>query len=318
MRFIDVKCMLAVLATLITFAQPALAKDKQASPQTLFTNVNIFDGTSAKLAMGQDVLVEGNLIKKIGKGLKAGKGATVIDGGGRTLMPGLIEAHAHLSLHGDLFQVRNDLNWMYVGAKSGTEAGRTLLRGFTTARDAAGPVIGLGKAIDAGHVVGPRIYAAGPALSQTGGHYDIRGLNEPNYHFLGMPDPKQFMEYGYLADGVPEVQKAAREIIRKGASHIKIMAGGGVATVYDPLDGLQFTPEEIRAIVVEAEKVGTYVMAHIYTSEAITIALNAGVKCIDHGMLMDEKTMKLLKQKGAFLVPSLAVGLFTPEELSYA
>ncbi len=318
MRFIGLKCVLAVLATLITFAQPALAKDKQASPQTLFTNVNIFNGTSAKLAMGQDVLVEGNLIKKIGKGLKAGKGATVIDGAGRTLMPGLIEAHAHLSLHGDLFQVRNDLNWMYVGAKSGTEAGRMLLRGFTTARDAAGPVIGLRKAIDAGHVVGPRIYAAGPALSQTGGHFDIRGLNEPNYHFLGMPDPKQFMEYGYLADGVPEVQKAAREIIRKGASHIKIMAGGGVATVYDPLDGLQFTPEEIRAIVVEAEKVGTYVMAHIYTSEAITIALNAGVKCIDHGMLMDEKTMKLLKQKGAFLVPSLAVGLFTPEELSYA
>ncbi len=154
MRFIDVKYVLAVLATLITFAQPALAKDKQASPQTLFTHATIFDGTSAKLAMGQDVLVEGNLIKKIGKGLKAGKGATVIDGGGRTLMPGLIEAHAHLSLHGDLFQVRNDLNWMYVGAKSGTEAGRMLLRGFTTARDAAGPVIGLRKAIDAGHVVG--------------------------------------------------------------------------------------------------------------------------------------------------------------------
>ncbi len=137
-------------------------------------------------------------------------------------------------------------------------------------------------------------------------------------YFLGVPDAKQWMEYGYLADGVPEVQKAAREIFRKGASHIKIMAGGGVATVYDPLDGLQFTPEEIRAIVVEAEKVGSYVMAHIYTPEAITIALNAGVKCIDHGMLIDEKAMKLLKKKDAFLVPSLAVGLFTPEELAFA
>jgi imidazolonepropionase-like amidohydrolase len=207
---------------------------------------------------------------------------------------------------------------MYVGAKSGAEAGRMLMRGFTTARDAAGPVIGLRKAIDAGHVDGPRIYAAGPALSQTGGHFDIRGLNEPNYYFLGVPDAKQWMEYGYLADGVPEVQKAAREIFRKGASHIKIMAGGGVATVYDPLDGLQFTPEEIRAIVIEAEKVGSYVMAHIYTPEAITIALNAGVKCIDHGMLIDEKAMKLLKKKDAFLVPSLAVGLFTPEELAFA
>jgi imidazolonepropionase-like amidohydrolase len=286
--------------------------------RSLFKNVNIFNGTDAKLAMGQDVLVEGNLIKKVGKGLKAGKGATVIQGGGRTLMPGLIEAHAHLSLHGDLFQTRNDLNWMYIGAKSGAEARHMLMRGFTTARDAAGPTNGLRKVIDAGHVVGPRIYSAGPPLSQTGGHFDIRGLNEPNYYFLGVPDAKQWMEYGYLADGVPEVQKAAREVFRKGSSHIKIMAGGGVATVYDPLDGLQFTPEEIRAIVVEAEKVGSYAMAHIYTPDAITIALNAGVRSIDHGMLIDDKAMKLLKKKDAFLVPSLAVGLFTPEELAFA
>jgi imidazolonepropionase-like amidohydrolase len=214
--------------------------------------------------------------------------------------------------------MRNEFNWMYLGAKSGAEATHMLHRGFTTARDAAGPTNGLRKVIDAGHVDGPRLYCAGPALTQTGGHFDIRGLNEPNYHFLGMPDAKQFMEYGYMADGVPEVQKAAREIFRKGSSHIKIMAGGGVATVYDPLDGLQFTPEEIRAIVVECEKVGSYAMAHIYTPEAIQIALNAGVKCIDHGMLIDEETMMLLKEKDAFLVPSLAVGLFTPEELAFA
>jgi len=298
-------------------AGSAVAAGKDNAPRRiLFTNVKVFNGIDNTLA-DVDVLVEGNLIKKIGKRISGGDG-TVIDGGGRTLIPGLIEAHAHLSFHGDLFQIRNDLNWMYVGAKSGAEATRMLMRGFTTARDAAGPVIGLRKVIDAGHVDGPRIYAAGPAISQTGGHFDIRGLNEPNYYFLGVPDAKQWMEYSYLADGVPEVQKAAREIFRKGASHIKIMAGGGVATVYDPLDGLQFTPEEIRAIVVECEKVGSYAMAHIYTSEAITIALNAGVKCIDHGMLIDDKTMKLLKEKDAFLVPSLAVGLFTPEELDFA
>jgi imidazolonepropionase-like amidohydrolase len=302
--------------TLVLAASIAVAQDEKPA-QTLITNVNVWDGTSDGLAMGQNVLIEGQLIKQVGPDISA-PGATVIDGGGGTLTPGLIEAHSHLSLHGDLFQIRNDLNWMYVGAKSGAEARLMLLRGFTTARDAAGPVIGLRKAIDAGHVEGPRIYAAGPPISQTGGHFDIRGLNEPNYYFLGVPDAKQWMEYAYLADGVPEVKKAAREIFRKGASHIKIMAGGGVATVYDPLDGLQFTPEEIRAIVVECEKVGSYAMAHIYTSEAITIALEAGVKCIDHGMLMDEKTMKLLKKKDAFLVPSLAVGLFTPEELSFA
>jgi imidazolonepropionase-like amidohydrolase len=283
----------------------------------LITNVDVWDGTSDAVMKGTDVLVEGKLIKKVGKGIKA-DGAQVFDGKGKTLMPGLIEAHAHLSLHGDLFQIRNEYNWMYVGAKSGAEATRMLYRGFTTARDAAGPTNGLRKVIDAGHVDGPRIYSAGPGLTQTGGHFDIRGLNEPNYYFLGVPDSKNWMEWYYMADGVPEVQKAAREIFRKGSSHIKIMAGGGVATVYDPLDGLQFTPEEIRAIVVEAEKVGSYAMAHIYTPEAITIALNAGVRCIDHGMLIDDKTMKLLKEKDAFLVPSLAVGLFTPEELSFA
>jgi len=300
----------------LAFASLAIAQD-EAPQQTLFTNVNIFDGVSEERLAG-NVLIEGNLIKQVSAEAINAPGATVIDGGGGTLMPGLIEAHAHLSLHGDLFQIRNDFNWMYVGAKSGAEAGHMLMRGFTTARDAAGPTNGLRKVIDAGHVVGPRIYSAGPAISQTGGHFDIRGLNEPNYYFLGMSDPKQFMEWAYLADGVPEVQKAAREIFRKGSTHIKIMAGGGVATVYDPLDGLQFTPEEIRAIVVEAEKLGTYAMAHIYTPEAITIALEAGVRCIDHGMLIDDKTMRLLKRKDAFLVPSLAVGLFTPEELAFA
>lgn len=310
-------CAAVLLAiSTLSIAQLTIAQD-QVPAQTLFTNVHIFDGFS-EVRMAGNVLVEGNLIKQVSAEAINAPGATVIDGGGGTLMPGLIEAHAHLSLHGDLFQIRNELNWMYVGAKSGAEAGHMLMRGFTTARDAAGPTNGLRKVIDAGHVVGPRIYSAGPAISQTGGHFDIRGLSEPNYYFLGIPDPKQFMEYGYMADGVPEVQKAAREIFRKGSTHIKIMAGGGVATAYDPLDGLQFSPEEIRAIVIEAEKLGTYAMAHIYTSEAITIAVEAGVKCIDHGMLMDEKTMKLLKKKDVFLVPSLAVGLFTPEELSFA
>jgi imidazolonepropionase-like amidohydrolase len=310
--------LMLIVFSLLVFAQLLLAQEKEAHKQVLFTNVNVWDGTSDDLKKGYSVLVEDNLIKQVGANISAPSGATVIDGGGRTLIPGLIEAHAHLSLHGDLFQIRNDFNWMYVGAKSGAEATHMLMRGFTTARDAAGPTNGLRKVIDAGHVVGPRIYAAGPALTQTGGHFDIRGLNEPNYHFLGIPDPKQFMEWMFIADGVPEVQKAAREVFRKGSSHIKIMAGGGVATVYDPLDGLQFTPEEIRAIVVECEKVGSYAMAHIYTPEAITIALNAGVKCIDHGMLIDDKTMQLLKKKDAFLVPSLAVGLFTPEELAFA
>jgi imidazolonepropionase-like amidohydrolase len=311
------KFIVSVVICLLCFG--AIAQDETTPAQTLITNVYVWDGTSDTRSQAlSSVLIEGNLIKQASAGKINAPGATVIDGGGNTLIPGLIEAHAHLSLHGDVFQIRNELDWMYLGAKSGAEAGHMLMRGFTTARDAGGPVNGLRKAIDAGHVVGPRIYAAGPPVSQTGGHFDIRGLTEPNYHFMGVPDPKAFLGYGLLADGVPEVQKATREIFRRGSSHVKIMAGGGVATVYDPLDGLQFTPEEIRAIVVETEKVGSYAMAHIYTPEAITIALEAGVKSIDHGMLIDDDAMKLLKEKDAFLVPSLAVGLFTPEELAFA
>ena len=314
-----VKPVMALFFSVAIFSPITFAAEMEALPQTLIKNVHVWDGTSDGVTKKISVLIEGNLIKKVrASDSDANADAMVIDGKGSVLIPGLIEAHSHLALHGDLFQIRNEFNWMYIGAKSGAEATRMLHRGFTTARDAGGPVNGLRKVVDAGHVDGPRIYAAGPPLTQTGGHFDIRGLNEPNYHFLGVPDSKNWMEWYYMADGVAEVQKAAREVFRKGSSHIKIMAGGGVATVYDPLDGLQYTPEEIRAIVIEAEKLGTYVMAHIYTPEAITIALNAGVRSIDHGMLIDDKTMALLKEKDAFLVPSLAVGLFTPEELAFA
>jgi len=314
-----VKPVMALFFSVAIFSPITFAAEMEALPQTLIKNVHVWDGTSDGVTKKISVLIEGNLIKKVrASDSDANADATVIDGKGSVLIPGLIEAHSHLALHGDLFQIRNEFNWMYIGAKSGAEATRMLHRGFTTARDAGGPVNGLRKVVDAGHVDGPRIYAAGPPLTQTGGHFDIRGLNEPNYHFLGVPDSKNWMEWYYMADGVAEVQKAAREVFRKGSSHIKIMAGGGVATVYDPLDGLQYTPEEIRAIVIEAEKLGTYAMAHIYTPEAITIALNAGVRSIDHGMLIDDKTMALLKEKDAFLVPSLAVGLFTPEELAFA
>ncbi len=310
---------LALICSAAIFSPAVIAAEEMALPQTLIKNVHVWDGTSDGITKKISVLIEGNLIKKVrASNSDANADATIIDGKGSVLIPGLIEAHSHLALHGDLFQIRNEFNWMYIGAKAGAEATRMLHRGFTTARDAGGPVNGLRKVVDAGHVDGPRIYPSGPVLSQTGGHFDIRGLNEPNYYFLGLPDVKNFMEWSYLADGVPEVQKASREIFRKGSSQIKIMAGGGVATVYDPLDGLQFTPEEIRAIVIEAEKLGTYAMAHIYTPEAITIALNAGVRSIDHGMLIDDKAMALLKEKDAFLVPSLGVGLFTPEELAFA
>jgi imidazolonepropionase-like amidohydrolase len=310
---------LALFCSIATFSPAVFAAEMEALPQTLIKNVHVWDGTSDGITKKINVLIEGNLIKKVrASDSDANADATVIDGRGSVLIPGLIEAHSHLAIHGDLFQIRNDHNWMYIGAKSGAEATRMLHRGFTTARDAGGPVNGLRKVVDAGHVDGPRIYPSGPPITQTGGHFDIRGLNEPNYYFAGVPDPRQAMEWGYRADGIAEVQKGAREIFRKGSTQIKIMAGGGVATVYDPLDGLQYTPEEIRAIVIEAEKLGTYAMAHIYTSEAITIALNAGVRSIDHGMLIDDKTMALLKEKDAFLVPSLGVGLFTPEELAFA
>jgi imidazolonepropionase-like amidohydrolase len=179
-----------------------------------------------------------------------------------------------------------------------------LMMGFTTVRDLGGPVFGLKRAIDEGLVHGPRIYPSGAFISQTSGHGDARNPNEPSTQWSGAPmNAIDALGWSFVVDGVPEVLKASRENLRNGASQLKIMAGGGIGSDFDPIHSIQFTSEELEAAVRAASDWGTYVAVHIYNAEGAVRALNAGVKCLDHGHLIDEKAMALIKEKNAWLVP---------------
>lgn len=267
----------------------------------LLENVRVFDGIHDQLTDITSVLVENNFIKEISPNGTAADNATIIDGGGRVLMPGLIEAHGHLSLNTNPVEIGNRRTWDYIGVLMGKEAERYLMRGFTTVRDAGGPVFGLKQAIDEGLVNGPRIFPSGAVISQTSGHGDFRNYNGTSSYFTGVKYNFTELGFCFLADGVTEVQKAVRENLRMQASQIKVMAGGGVTSFYDPLDITQYTLEETKTAVAEAERWGTYVMTHTYTDHAINQALDAGVKCIEHGMLIKEDTMKRIADVGAWL-----------------
>jgi imidazolonepropionase-like amidohydrolase len=303
---------LAVIALLGISVAPTFANDPDAVAVTpvLIENVRIFNGTSSELITGKDVVLVGNTIDRI---IVAGSANNhfdlVIDGGGRILMPGLIEAHGHLSLVTNPLEMANRRTWDYIGALMGEEAKRYLLRGFTTLRDAGGPVFGLKQAIDEGFVAGPRIFPSGAVISQTSGHGDFRNFNATSTYFTGAENTFSKLGYSFLADGVAEVQKAVREDLRMQASQIKVTAGGGVTSIYDPLDATQYTLEEMKAAVAEAERWGTYVMVHAHGDHAINQALDAGVKCIDHGMLIEEETMKRIATEGAWLSPQAFIVL---------
>ncbi|MGI9372184.1 MAG: amidohydrolase family protein [Hyphomicrobiales bacterium] len=285
---------------LFTFAVFANAQDKQ-KPQTLFTNVNIFDGKDDTLAEGMSVLVEGNLIKQIGKDIKPGEGAKVIDGGGRTLMPGLADTHTHIAFaslpQGKLLTGLPSYNYIYATA----DAKAMLMRGITSIRDMGGDTFGLKAAIDEGLVQGPRIYPSGGTISQTAGHGDFRFPNQRHPKFGGTVPPIYQQGHSYLVDGVPQVLAAVRENLRHGASQIKVLAGGGYASPADPLLGNQFTFDEIKAAVDTAADWGTYVTIHAYHPSSINCAIDAGVKDIGHGQLLDEATLRRMADKGVFL-----------------
>jgi len=284
-------------------AVPAFTADKKAmpKPKTLFTNVNVFDGKNEKRIMNANVLIEGNLIKQISTKKIAADGATVIDGGGRTLMPGLADTHVHLAF-ATLSQMHvvaglPGYNYIY----STKDAKAMLMHGVTVVRDMGGDVFGLKQAIDEGVVPGPRIYPSGGALSQTAGHFDFRFPNQRHPRFGGSIEPVYLQGQGYLVDGVPLVLAAARENLRHGASQIKLMAGGGYASPADPLLGNQFTFEEIKAAVDTAADWGTYVTIHSYHPSAINRAIDAGIKDVGHGQLLDEKTLRRMAKEGVFL-----------------
>ena len=289
-------------SALLTVASVGATQAQDAKTDaTLITNVNVFDGTSDDLAIGMSVLVEGNKIAKIAKSISAPEGSTVIDGGGRTLMPGLADTHVHIGFSTlpavDLLTGDPGYNFIH----STRDANAMLMRGVTVVRDMGGNVFGLKKAIDEGLVPGPRIYPSGGPLSQTAGHFDFRFPNQRHPRFGGSTPEYEMQGEGYIVDGVPEVLAAARENLRHGASQIKLMAGGGYASPADPLLGNQFTYEEIKAAVDTAADWETYVTIHAYHPSAINRAIDAGVMDVGHGQLLDEKTLQRMADKGVFL-----------------
>lgn len=301
---------ICICLCVVFVALSARAQDSEPS-QVLFTNVNIFNGTDGEL-IGADVLVEGNLIKEIGQNLQAG-GATIVDGGGRTLMPGLMDAHVHLALVRRPSEILNQYDWMYVGALANEQAEEMLLRGFTTVRDIGGPTVGLHRAIEEGQIIGPRLFSSGPYITQTSGHGDFRNYNDLHPGIYGQYSLMEMQGWLIMADGPAEVTRAVREALRYGAKQIKMMAGGGVSSPYDPLHTIQGGPEEFSAAVRAAEQWGTYVAVHAYTDEAVRQAVEAGVKSIEHGPFLTEKTMKLMAKNDVFLAPTARISLTTPE-----
>lgn len=304
---------LRVLPVLLCAAPPPASAQTPQPTAVIIENVRIFDGTADQLSAPSNVLVVGKVIKTISADPIADPAATSvtrIQGAGRTLMPGLIDAHTHLMFATvpQLAVLTGDIGFLNLAA--GKAATDMLMRGFTSVRDLGGPVFGLKRAIDLGLLPGPRIWPAGAFISQTGGHGDFRLPND----IPARPGDFTFSERvgaAAIADNADTVRLRAREQLALGASQIKLMAGGGVSSSYDPLDVTQYTVPELRAAVEAAENWGTYVTVHAYTPRAVRQAIEAGVRCIDHGQLLDDATARLMAEKGIWwsLQPFLDDGL---------
>ncbi len=270
--------------------------------QILFENAALLDLEAGVLRGGHSVLVEGERIAEVGERAIRAEGARRIDLGGRTLMPGLIDAHVHAAITTMNLAAMTQRPLSLVAHEAGRILEGMLRRGFTTVRDAGGADWGLAQAVERGLVRGPRLFFSGRTLSQTGGHGDFSPREEsPSLCACSI----RSSGFSHVADGVPAVRKAAREELRRGATQIKIMASGGVASPSDPIWNLQYSAEELRAIVEEAAGWRTYAMAHAYTPEAVARAVDAGVRTIEHGNLIDRATAERMQRAGAFLVPTL-------------
>lgn len=267
----------------------------------LFRNGKLFDGLAVETRDGLEVLVEDTRIKEVSDTPISAATARVVDLGGRTLMPGLIDAHFHaVAADPNIVQVEH-MPASLIAQYSRGFLEASVRRGFTTIRDAGGADYGLARAIETGLIAGPRLFYSGRALSQTGGHGDFRPYEQEHMCSCGLGA----RVFSRVVDGVAEVRRAARDELRKGATQIKIMASGGVASPSDPPWVLQFSEEEIRAAVWEARSWRTYVMAHAYTPEAIRRCIEYGVRSIEHGNLIDAQTAAYAAEQGAFVVPTL-------------
>ncbi|MEZ9911073.1 amidohydrolase family protein [Vibrio sp. 10N.261.51.A3] len=269
----------------------------------LITNANVFNGVDNNLIENVSILIEDNLITQIGE-VDATLADEIIDAQGGTVMPGLIDAHVHITLSAP-FNVIDTMTREEVAIRSAKISEEMLMRGFTTIRDVAGNTLGLKKSIDNGYATGPRILPSMAAISQTSGHSDYR-QNQAQERLANGHEDSPMMKLGAMkvADGRSEVLKAVREQLFMGASQIKIMAGGGASSTFDPLDTLQFTSDEMKAAVQAASDYGTYVAAHIHTSDAMRRAAEAGVMSFEHATIMDDDIAEIIKEKGIWVIPS--------------
>jgi imidazolonepropionase-like amidohydrolase len=268
----------------------------------LFHSGRLLDPRRDELLDGIQVLVEGDRIKEVSDRPIKSSHAIRIDIGNRTLMPGLIDAHAHVLLSEVDLPALGSVPLTLLAARATVLMRNMLMRGFTTVRDAGGADHGIKAAAESGIVDAPRLFIAGMAISQTGGHADFRRKTQDRFE---CPCSSGVSYTARVADGVPEVIHAARDELRKGADFIKIMVSGGVASQTDPLESLQFRLDEIEAACEEARRWGTYVAAHAYSAEAVKRAVGAGVRTIEHGNLIDEEGARLMAERAAFLVPTL-------------
>ncbi|KIQ66139.1 amidohydrolase [Kitasatospora griseola] len=281
-----------------------MPQQQQPPAPVLIKDVRVFDAVDAgrDLSETTSVLIQDRRIKEIGE-MDPPAGSVLIEGGGRVLVPGLSDAHVHL------FAIGSTLAGLTTGTTGAgyynalAEAERMLMRGFTTVRDMAGDVSPLRKVLDAGTFPGPRIYPSQAAISQTSGHGDFSNVyDDANTFSCGSHPRAEQIGFLRVADGRDQVLAAVREQLKRGASQIKVMAGGGVSSAYDPLDALQYTPDELRAAVDAATDWGTYVCAHVYSDEGIRRAVAAGVTSIEHGHLAAGfDTIELMADKGVWL-----------------
>ena len=294
----------SLLSLALIFSIQLVKSQTATEKQIIFSNVRVFDGKSAQLSQPVNVFIKSNKIEKIDSKPIDAKGDVVkINGKGKTLIPGLIDVHVHLTFGAltmeEMMSPSFDFNKAM--AQVGKSAEETLLRGFTSVRDAGGPIFPLKAAIDKKQIKGPRVWPSGATISQTSGHGDFRTPDEKSRRFFGKPSRAEEFGATFIADGRDEVLTATRENLRFGASQIKLMAGGGTSSAYDPVDVTQYTLDEMKAAVDAAEDWGTYVMVHAYTPRAIKRAMEAGVKCVEHGQLLDEETLKIMADKGIWL-----------------
>jgi imidazolonepropionase-like amidohydrolase len=300
---------------------PIFAATEEAPQQILITNVDVFDGSSDRLAKGMNVLVEGHLIKEISSGKISAPEAIEIDGGGRLMTPGFIDAHTHIALIAPFDQLENEYTAVYVGAAGGQMAENMLMRGFTTVRDAGGASIGIQRAIDDGWFPGPRIFSSGAFITQTSGHLDMRDRTNPHHHAGGQLSHASAIGQSAVVDGEAEMLGAARQQFRDGATQLKLATNGGISATYSPLDIDTFTDSELGAAAHVAESFGSYFMVHAYYDNAVSRAIDFGARSIEHGHLMTESSVIKMKEQGVYLVVEAWMSLsdgspaFTPDQM---